>query len=152
MRRKLPPKWLKRILNLWPPYLGAGIKVMEISENWDYVKVKLKKGMLNSNYFGTAYGGSLFSMTDPFYVLLLTNRLGRDYIVWDKGASIKYIAPGRTDVFCEFQLSEEQVEDIRAKAHELGKYEPEFEVDVVDLEGNLIAKAFKKLYVKPKQK
>jgi acyl-coenzyme A thioesterase PaaI-like protein len=151
MKRKLTPQWLKRLLNLWPPYLGAGIKVLEISDRWDFAKVKLKKTKLNSNYFGTAYGGSLFSMTDPFYVLLLANRLGRDYIVWDKGASIKYISPGRTDVFCEFRLTDDQVEAIREQAHRLGKYEPEFEVDVVDTENKLVAKVFKKLYVKPKQ-
>ncbi len=150
MRRKLSAKWLKRILNLWPPYLGSGIRVLEISENWDYARVKLRKGLINTNYFGTAYGGSLFSMTDPFYVLLLTNRLGRNYIVWDKGASIKYISPGKTHVFCEFKLSQQQIDEIRAHADANDKHEPRFEVDVFDTDGNLVAKVEKTLHVKRK--
>ncbi len=152
MRRKVNAKWLKRILNLWPPYLGSGIRVLEFSDDWRYVKVKLKKGKLNTNYFGTAYGGSLFSMTDPFYVLMLSNLLGRDYIVWDKGASIKYIAPGTTHVFCEFNLSEKLIDEIKQHADNNEKHEPEFEVDVFDLNGNIVAKVFKKIYIKRKNK
>lgn len=152
MRRKLSPNWLKRILNIWPPFLGAGIKVLTINENWDYAKVRLKKGLLNTNYFGTAYGGSLFSMTDPFYVLMLTNQLGRNYIVWDKGASIKYISPGRSHVFCEFRLTKQQVDEIRRHADINEKYEPEFEVDIIDESGELVAKVFKKLHIKRKAK
>ncbi|WP_144392947.1 DUF4442 domain-containing protein [Pleionea sediminis] len=150
MRRKLSANWLKRILNFWPPYLGSGIKVLEISESWDYARVRLKKGKLNTNYFGTAYGGSLFSMTDPFYVLLLTNRLGRNYIVWDKESSIKYISPGKTDVYCQFSLTQEHVDDIKRKTEELGKFEPIFEVDVVNTDGELVAKVHKRLHVKLK--
>ncbi len=150
MRRKLSARWLKRILNFWPPYLGSGIRVLELSESWDYARIKLRKGLLNTNYFGTAYGGSLFSMTDPFYVLMLTNRLGRNYIVWDKGACIKYISPGKTHVYCQFTLTQERVDDIRHKADNSEKYEPEFEVDVVDENGELVAKVQKRIYVKRK--
>lgn len=150
MKRKLSPAWLRRLFNLWPPYFGAGLKVLTISDNWDYAKVKLRKGLLNTNYFGTAYGGSLYSMTDPFYALMLVNQLGRDYIVWDKGAAIKYIKPGTTDVFCEFKLNAEQVADIKAIADSQEKHEPVFEVDIFDLNGDLIAKVTKQLYVKRK--
>lgn len=150
IKRKLSPAWLRRLFNLWPPYFGAGLKVLTISDNWDYAKVKLRKGLLNTNYFGTAYGGSLYSMTDPFYALMLVNQLGRDYIVWDKGAAIKYIKPGTTDVFCEFKLNAEQVADIKAIADSQEKHEPVFEVDIFDLNGDLIAKVTKQLYVKRK--
>ncbi|NVJ59010.1 MAG: DUF4442 domain-containing protein [Gammaproteobacteria bacterium] len=150
MKRKLTPKWLKRLFNFWPPYWGAGIKVLEIRDDWSYVKVKLKKGLLNTNYFGTAYGGSLYSMADPFYVLMLTNQLGRDYIVWDKGASIKYIKPGTTHVYCEFKLNTDRVSEIKQAADSNPKHEPEFEVEVFDEQGEIIAKVFKTLHVKKK--
>ncbi len=152
MLRQLSAKWLRRVLNLWPPYFGARIKVIDISEDWRYAKVLLKKSFLNTNYFGTAFGGSLFSMTDPFMTLLLTNRLGRDFIVWDKSAAIKYIKPGTTHVFAEFHLSDEQVHNIRQAALANEKYEPEFVVNVIDANNELIARVEKKLYVKKKNR
>lgn len=151
MKRKLNAIWLKRLFNIWPPYLGAGLKVLEITEQWDYARVKLRKGRLNSNYFGTAYGGSLYSMTDPFYALLLVNQLGRDYIVWDKGATIKYIRPGTTDVCCEFKLSPEKVLEIKQLTDQQEKYEPEFEVDIFDANQQLVAKVTKILHVRRKR-
>ncbi|WMS86435.1 DUF4442 domain-containing protein [Pleionea litopenaei] len=151
MKRKLNAIWLKRLFNIWPPYLGAGLKVLEITEQWDYARVKLRKGRLNSNYFGTAYGGSLYSMTDPFYALLLVNQLGRDYIVWDKGATIKYIRPGTTDVYCEFKLSPEKVLEIKQLTDQQEKYEPEFEVDIFDANQQLVAKVTKILHVRRKR-
>jgi len=151
MKRKLNATWLKRLFNIWPPYLGAGLKVLEITEQWDFARVKLRKGRLNSNYFGTAYGGSLYSMTDPFYALLLVNQLGRDYIVWDKGATIKYVRPGTTDVYCEFKLSPEKVLEIKQLTDQQEKYEPEFEVEIFDANQQLVAKVTKILHVRRKR-
>jgi len=54
-------------------------------------------------------------MTDPFYMLMLMNNLGRDYIVWDKAASIRFRKPGKGRVRAEFRLSDEQLDEIRAK-------------------------------------
>jgi len=150
MKRKLNPSWLRRLFNWWLPYLGSGIKVLEINDDWSYAKVMLKLRRRNANYFGTAYGGSLFSMTDPFYVLLLTNQLGRDYIVWDKSACIKFIRPGSTDVFAEFRLTPEQVAEIKAHADANDKFEPTFDVEVIDTKGDVVAKVEKRLYVRRK--
>ncbi|MCO7224521.1 DUF4442 domain-containing protein [Pleionea sp. CnH1-48] len=153
MKPAMTPRWLKRVLNLWPPFLGAGIKVLNISDDWTSARVRLKLGKLNSNYFGTAYGGSLFSMTDPFFALLLLNKLGRrDYIVWDKESSIKFIAPGKTHVYADFEITPEILEDIRQKAGEQDKYEPTLVVDIYDEHKELVAKVSKKLYIKKKRK
>jgi len=34
-------------------------------------------------------------MTDAFYMLMFMSNLGRDYIVWDKAATIRYRKPER---------------------------------------------------------
>lgn len=91
-------------MNIWPPFLGAGIRVKEIDEEFKFARVELKSGLLNRNYVGTHYGGSLFSMTDPFYMLMLLHNLGKDYIVWDKAAEINYKKPGKGRLRADFNL------------------------------------------------
>ena len=85
---------LRRAVNFWPPFLGAGIRVKHISPDMKFIEVQMKLRWWNANYVGTHFGGSLFAMTDAFYMLMLMANLGRDYIVWDKTASIRYRKPG----------------------------------------------------------
>jgi len=150
--KTLKPKTLRRVLNLWPPFWGAGIRVIELAEDWSFAKVRLRKYWFNRNYVNTHYGGSLFSMTDPFYMLLLLHKMGRDYVVWDKKAEIKFIKPGRKDVFAEFKVSEQQVSDFKEQLRTQDKIEPVFEVDIMDADGLLIAKVWKTIHISKKQK
>ena len=95
---------LRRAVNFWPPFLGAGIRVERVASDMKSVDVEMKLRWWNANYVGTHFGGSLFAMTDAFYMLMLMANLGRDYIVWDKAASIRYRRPGKGTVHAEFRL------------------------------------------------
>lgn len=141
---------LRRAVNFWPPFLGAGIRVKHISPDMKAIDVEMKLRWWNANYVGTHFGGSLFAMTDAFYMLMLMANLGRDYIVWDKAANIRYRKPGRSTVRAEFRLSEAQLDDIREKLITLPKYEPTFTVEVKDEQGIVIAEVEKLLYVRLK--
>jgi hypothetical protein len=138
-----------RAINIWPPILGAGIRVKWSPDN-KAVDVEMKLRFWNRNYVGTHYGGSLYSMTDPFYMLMLMNNLGRDYIVWDKAASIRFRKPGKGRVRAEFRLSDEQLDEIRAKLTTQEKYEPTFLVQVKDEAGDVVAEVQKVLHVRRK--
>ena len=143
-------KALRRAVNLWPPFLGAGIRVTHVAPDMKAIDVEMKLRWWNANYVGTHLGGSLFAMTDAFYMLMLMANLGRDYIVWDKAASIRYRRPGRSTVRAEFRLTNAQLEDIREKLKTLPKYEPTFTVEVKDEQGTVIAEVQKLLHVKKK--
>jgi acyl-coenzyme A thioesterase PaaI-like protein len=125
--------------------------VEHVAPDMKSVDVEMKLRWWNANYVGTHYGGSLFAMTDAFYMLMLMANLGSDYIVWDKAASIRYRRPGRGTVRAEFRLSDNQLDDIREKLKTLPKYEPRFKVDVKDEQGTLIAEVEKLLYVRRKE-
>jgi len=142
---------LRRLVNLWPPFLGAGIRVTRIAPDMKAVDVEMKLRFWNANYVGTHFGGSLFAMTDAFYMLMLISNLGRDYIVWDKAASIRYRKPGKGTVRAEFRLNDQQLDEIREKLETLPKYEPVFQVEVKDESGELVAIVEKLLHVKRKQ-
>jgi len=137
-----------RSINIWPPFLGAGIRVHWRSSR--VVDVEMKLRPWNRNYVGTHYGGSLYSMTDPFYMLMLMENLGRDYIVWDKAASIRFRKPGRGKVQAEFRLSDAQLGEIRDKLAAQEKYEPTFLVEVKDETGEVVAEVQKILHVRKK--
>jgi hypothetical protein len=141
---------LRRGMGWWPPFLGAGIRVRSFADDFRDVRVELRLGLLNRNYVGTHFGGSLYAMTDPFFMIMLLHNLGGDYLVWDKSGSIEYVAPGRGTVSAHFHLTEERIAEIKAQAAAGDKIFPEFEVDVKDESGTIIAKVRKTLYVRLK--
>lgn len=141
---------LRRLMNLWPPFLCNGIRVLALDDDWREARVVLRLRPWNRNYVRTQFGGNLFAMTDPFWMLLAMHRLGRDYIVWDKAASIDFIAPGREDVFAHFVLTDPDIEAIRAEAAGGARVLRWFGVDVTTAAGDPVAHVRKQLYVRLK--
>jgi hypothetical protein len=143
---------LKRWVNFYPPYLGAAVRVTYVSPDFLHVEVEMPLRFYNRNYVGTHFGGSLYSMCDPFYMLMLINILGPDYIVWDKAASIRFKKPGTGLMKATFELTEEKIAEIRAAAEIQPKVEPQFQVVVKNEEGDVVAEVDKLLYIKKKKK
>lgn len=148
----LRQKILFKIVNFWPPFWGAGIHIDYIAKDFKAIDVSLKLRFWNRNYVGTQYGGSLYSMTDPFYMLMLIEILGRDYIVWDKAAAIRFKKPGTKKVHAEFRLSDEQIENYKKELETKNKIEPILHVHIKDSDGLLIAEVDKTLYIKKKSR
>ncbi len=145
------PDHLRRWINFWPPFLGMGIRVKHIAADMKAIDVEIKLRWWNANYVGTHFGGSLFALTDPFYMLMLMANLGRDYIVWDKAASIRYRKPGKGKVRAEFRLTDAQLDDIRDQLKTLPKYEPTLVAEVKDEAGDVVARVEKLLYIRKKE-
>ncbi|MFN7113148.1 MAG: DUF4442 domain-containing protein [Alphaproteobacteria bacterium] len=148
----MKPGIFRRLINLWPPFLGAGIKIKEISEDYTDFKVEMKLTKFNRNYVGTQFGGSIYAMTDPFYMLILMKNLGKDYIVWDKAADIRFKLPGKGKLTAHFNISKERIAEIKAQADKDYKVEPRFTVHVKDEQGNVVAEIDKVLYVRRKDR
>ena len=143
--------WLRlreRLINFYPPLLGAGIRSRTVDELTIHVEMKLTA--LNRNIVGVHFGGSLYAMCDPWFMLIMMRALGPDYLVWDKAASIKFVSPGRGTVKAVFQIPQERVNEIRAVADRGEKIEPTFSVDVLGKQGQVRAHVEKLLYVRKK--
>ncbi len=145
------PRLLKFLLRFYPPYFGAGIRITRISHDWSQLRVEMKLRWYNRNIMGTQFGGSLYSMIDPHLMLLLMQRLGPDYTVWDKGAEIEFVRPGRGTVTSTITVSDAELEDIRKNTAAGRKYLPEFDLKIVDESGGIVAKVRKILYVRRKE-
>jgi acyl-coenzyme A thioesterase PaaI-like protein len=151
LRRALK-KHLRLAFNLWPPLLGAGIRVKRLAPDWREADVEMRLRYWNKNYVGTHYGGSLYSMVDPFYMLMLIENLGPDYIVWDKAASIRFRRPGRGTVRAQFRLVQEQLDEIKKALEASEKIERTFAVEVKDDSGTVIAQVEKLLHIRRKER
>jgi hypothetical protein len=144
-------KLIRRLINLWPPFLFSGIRVKRIAPDWRHIEVALRLRWWNRNAVGTMFGGSLFAMIDPFYPLMLQHNLGPGYTVWVKSAEIDFLAPGRSVALATLQLSGEMLDEIRAATDGGLKYLPEFSVTISDPQGKPITQVHKRLYVRRKR-
>ena len=144
------PKYLKLLINLYPPYWGTGITVRSISRDYREICVQMKMRWYNRNYVKTHFGGSLYSMTDPFFMLMLIHILGKEFVVWDKAAHIDFIKADRGTVTAGFLIKEEQIEEIIHNTSGGQKYFPEFSVDIENEAGEKIAQVVKTLYIRKK--
>ena len=142
---------LRRVLNLWPPFLFAGIRVTALSDDFRHARVELRMRPWNRNYVGTHFGGSLFSMTDPFWMIMVKESLGRDYMVWDRAAEIAFLKPGRGTVAATFDLAQADVDALRAQAAGGDKVLHWFETGIVDAAGETVAQVRKQVYVRRKR-
>lgn len=146
----MTPGRLRLLMNLWPPFRFAGIRVLEIADDWSAARVRLRRHWYNRNYVGTHFGGSLFAMTDPFWMILVMRQLGREYFVWDKAGEIEFIKASRDDVFAQFQIDPTRIDAIRAATAAGNKHLDWFETEIVNADGTRIATVRKQLYVRRK--
>ena len=141
---------LIRKINWYPPYLGMGIRVRSYTPDFTRFEVELRARWYNRNLFGTHFGGSLYAMCDPFYVFIIMMNLGTDYIVWDKSASIEFLKPAKGTILGVFEIGIEQLAEIRDEVDQLGKNTYHFEADLLDENGQTVARVSKEVYVRSK--
>lgn len=147
---RLRQKFLEKVINYYGPFVGAGIKLESMTKDFRHAKVKMPLTVYNKNYMGTQFGGSLYSMTDPWYMLMMIKNLGNGYIVWDKAANIRFKKPGRGTVYAEFKLTQEDIDEVKAYVEENTKMDKTFKVEIRDDSGTLIAEVDKVIYIRKK--
>ena len=148
---KWTPRRLRALINVYPPYVGAGIRVTHIDPEWRELRVTMRLRWFNKNIVGVHFGGSLYSMVDPHLMVLMMNALGDEYIVWDKAAAIDFVRPGKGRVHATFRITDEDLDAAREATRSGRPYRPEFDVEVVDEAGEVVVRVRKTLYVRRKR-
>jgi hypothetical protein len=147
---QLRQKFLEKMINFYGPFLGAGVKLKYMSHDFRHAQVTMRLTFYNKNYMGTQFGGSLYAMVDPWYMLMLIKNLGKNYIVWDKAATIQFKKPGKGTVHAEFKLTDEHLNEIKEKLEKDNKMDYVFKVEIRDDSEKLIAEVDKVLYIRKK--
>ena len=142
----------RRLINLWPPFLFNSIRIQQLSNDYTEARVVLRLRPWNRNYVRSQFGGNLFAMTDPFWMLLVMHQPGSNYYVWDKAGAIDFVAPGYEDVYAHFLLQPAVVDEMRSAAAGGDKVLRWFETEVKTAGGEVIARVRKQIYVRLKPK
>lgn len=138
-------------MSFWPPFLGAGVRIREFDDDGTRVVVTHKPNLATRNAVGTAFGGTLMAMTDPFFMLAAMHRLGKEYNVWDTEGTVKFVKPGRGLLTADMRIPNETYELIQEKTKNGEKYLHWFEVDITDEEGDVVAHVKRQVYFRKKR-
>ena len=148
----MPESFESRLLrwrfNLFPAYRGTGGRVTYVASDYREIRVKLALSIRTRNAVGTIFGGSMYACIDPMFMIMLMKTLGRDYVVWDKAASIRFRKPGRTTLFATFRLDDAELDAIRSATSTGQPVDRTYNVDLVDAEGAVHASVEKVIYVR----
>ena len=134
--------------NLFPAYRGTGARVTYIAADFREVRLRLRLSWRTRNAVGTIFGGSMYGAVDPMFMIMLMRILGRDYVVWDKVATIRFRKPGRTTLHATFLIDEAEIEAIRAATASGHSVDRTYHVDLVDEAGVVHASVEKVIYVR----
>ena len=110
----------------------------------------LRDKFSNSNYVGTHFGGNLYAMIDPFYMLMIMKNVGDRYYVWDIEAQICFLKPGKGELHSVMELSDIDLKEIKEKTKSGEKYIKTFTVSILSKEKDVICKIKKLIYIRLK--
>lgn len=148
---KVSERTLKWVMRLYPPLLFQRIWVKKFHKDFKGVDVKIVHSILNRNYNASIFGGTIYAASDPFFALLfdqIFKRKGYKTRVWLKSASIDYIKPGRTSLYFQITITEEEIEQAKNDLDNLGKFIKKFPMEIKDSEGILCARVINEVYVR----
>ncbi|WP_309102234.1 DUF4442 domain-containing protein [Microbacterium sp.] len=149
---RITPRRLAVGMSLWIPNLFSGIRVRRFSDDWTHATVELHVNVFTRNYVRTAFGGSMSAMTDPYFFMLIMHQLGRDYVVWDTRGEIEFVKPGRGVLTAEFEVSKAKAAELRDRAQGGAKVLEWFETEIVDREGDVVARVKRQVYIREKKR
>lgn len=144
-------KWAMRF---YPPLFFQRIWVVGFTKDFKSVRVKISKSLLNKNYNDSLFGGTIYSAADPFYPILFHQVLLRknyDILVWTKSAQITYFKPGRTSLYFEAAITEEDISEAEEILNKDGKYHKSFRLEIYDKHGDICATIMNEVYLRNKK-
>lgn len=150
MRRRLYIEFYRFVLNLWPCIWSTGGRVVHISDDFHQLRVRLSLGLRTRNIVGTIFGGSMYASTDPFFMLMLMEILGKDYVVWDKGCTIRFKKPAKGTIFADFKIDPVEVGNLKATVDREGRTTVTWTIQYQDQHGTVYSEFDKVIYVATK--
>ena len=144
-------RMFKFLFNISPMYRRTGGRLLEVSEDLKCVRLKLPLNYRTKNYVGTIYGGHMYSCVDGIYMVQLINILGKNFVVWDKSASIRFRRPGNKTLFAEFNITDQLLEKIRREIDQHQEKDFTLHVNLTDKEGVIYAEVEKLIYIASKE-
>ncbi len=148
MSESLKTRLLRFAFNFYPCYRRTGARVVYVARDYSEVRIKLPLNWRTRGYWRTTFGGSMYGAIDPVLVVMLARRLGPQFIVWDKAATIEFRKPGRSTLYARFRIEEAEIEELRRRLEREGKLERSWQVELTDAAGTVHAAFTKTLHLR----
>lgn len=116
----------RRRLELYPPFFFMRVKVLEISDDWRKVRLRLPLTSFSINPGGVVFGGYQAALADPVAALACGN-IFKGWVVWTRSMHIDFIHGGTSDLELRFDFPEATEAAIRKELERDGRASPEFE-------------------------
>lgn len=142
---------LKWAIRFYPPLFFQRIWVKKFDKDFRGVEVKIGKSFLNANYNKSIFGGTIFAASDPFYALLfdqILKRRGLKTRVWLKSAEIKYLKPGRSNLYFTIKLSDQTIDEAEHVLRTAGKFVKAYPIKIVNDQGEICASVMNEVYIR----
>lgn len=150
MAESIHTKLMRLFFYVHPAYHGTGGRIKYIASDWSEVRLVIPLNWWTRNYVGTIFGGSMYGAVDPIFMIMLIQRLGRDYIVWDKAAMIQFKKPGKYKLYAHFLVPDEEISYIQDELKTKRSVDRVYIVDLKDAEDIVYATVEKTIYIRKK--
>ena len=147
----LNPHELKRMLNLWFPFLVNRIKIMSITNDFHQMDILLKHSFWNRNPNKSVWGGSITSALDPFFPIMIKQIMlikGIHTDFFSKAVHVEFIKQVHTHVFFQFKINETEIIKAENSLKNNGKYEDWHTVEGIDSSGNICVNGKVQVYLR----
>ena len=142
---------LKWIMRFYPPLFFQRIWVISFEKGFTGARVKISKSILNRNYNGSIFGGTIFTAADPFYPLLfhqLFTKKGYRVLAWSKSAEIQFLKAGLTDLYFDIKIDNNEIAEAEHILNTGGKYVKSHPIDIYNKNGEICASLKNEVYLR----
>ncbi|MEM7412066.1 MAG: PaaI family thioesterase [Myxococcota bacterium] len=95
----------------------------------------------NVNHVGMMYAGALFTLAEvPGGALFVSSFDAKQFYPIVKSLDIQFRRPAKSDITVEVSLTDARIEEIAAAAEANGKADYDWECELVDAEGTVVAR------------
>ena len=144
---------LRRMLNLWFPFIVNRIKIISIADDFYKMKVQLKHSFWNRNPNKSVWGGSITSVLDPFFPIMMKQiilKRGLRTDFFSKAVNVEFIKQVETHIFFQFKITESEVIEAEKILQNDGSYNNWHSVNGIDINGNICVKGKIQIYLRKK--
>ncbi len=132
----------------YPPFWMMRPKIIEQAEDWTKVRIKLPLIWSSKNAAGNMFGGAQASLADPVpAIACMKNFPG--YRVATKHLELEFLRVGNSDLMLHFDLSQEQMQQIRQGLAQHQRANPCFEMTYVREDGQVCTKIRNTIAIRP---
>jgi len=138
----------RRRIEWFPPFRLMGVKVLELDEHWNTVRLRLPLTAFSRNLGGTMFGGYQAAVADPIAAIACAKHFPGS-TVWTRSLTLDFEHPGDSDLELRFYFDPAHLETIRSELAKKGRSTPAFEYGLYRADGRCCTQIHCRVAIRP---